>query len=50
MILLVCSLECSLIVLSGKVVSEPTARALYITRQYHRKTVHEGEDTNIYST
>ena len=29
---------------------KPTARALYLTRQHDRKTVHEGEDTNIYST
>jgi hypothetical protein len=29
---------------------KPTARALFLTRQHDRKTVHEGEDTNIYST
>jgi hypothetical protein len=32
------------------IVPEPTERALYLTRQHYRKTVHEGEDTNSYST
>ena len=32
------------------IVLEPTARALYLTRQHYRKTVLEGEDNNIFST
>jgi hypothetical protein len=31
-------------------VPEPTARALYLTRQHYRKTVLEGEDNNIFNT
>ena len=29
---------------------EPTARALYLTRQHYRKIVLEGVDNNIFST
>ena len=32
------------------IVPEPTARALYITRQHYGKTVLNGEDNNIFST
>jgi hypothetical protein len=32
------------------IVPEPTARALYLTRQHYRKTVLEGEDNNIFNT
>jgi hypothetical protein len=32
------------------IVPEPTARALYLTRQHYRKTILEGEDNNIFST
>jgi len=32
------------------IVPEPTARALYLTRQQYRKTILEGEDNTIFST
>ena len=45
--IIVFSLENSFpIVLSGEVYTEPTARALYLTRQHYMRTVTPGVDNN----